>query len=234
MATGGAAEERVRGLGRLERGEIGVAAFDEAFVVLGVRDERRRSPGVHERDEAFVEVPEAVLSVALGNLIGNACKYTNEGEVRIIVEADQVRIEDTGPGLSEEDALRLFERGYRGSGAGGTVEQGHIQREAGVALVQVEADGLEAVDARIDRVLTIRDGGDGSPPMPYYAEADAANAVVAQSAEQRVVADLAEQRVVPAAAGHHAVVRGQHHFRRAVTDAGAVPGFQFPVPAGNP
>ncbi len=73
---------------------------------------------------AAVEAPEAVLSVALGNLIGNACKYTNEGEVRIIVEADQVRIEDTGPGLSEEDAARLFERGYRGSGAGGTVGGG--------------------------------------------------------------------------------------------------------------
>jgi len=73
---------------------------------------------------AVAEAPEAVLAVALGNLIGNACKYTNEGEVRIIVEADQVRIEDTGPGLSEEDAARLFERGYRGSGAGGTVGGG--------------------------------------------------------------------------------------------------------------
>lgn len=74
--------------------------------------------------DATVEAPEAVLAVALGNLIGNACKYTTEGEVRIIVEAGQVRIEDTGPGLSEEDAARLFERGYRGSGAGGTVGGG--------------------------------------------------------------------------------------------------------------
>ena len=32
---------------------------------------------------------------------------------------DRVLIEDTGPGLSAEDAARLFERGYRGSGAGG-------------------------------------------------------------------------------------------------------------------
>ena len=74
--------------------------------------------------DAIAEAPEAVLAVALGNLIGNACKYTNEGEVRIVVEAHQVRIEDTGPGLSEEDAARLFERGYRGSGAGGTVGGG--------------------------------------------------------------------------------------------------------------
>ena len=74
--------------------------------------------------EATAEAPEAVVAVALGNLIGNACKYTAEGEVRVIVEAGQVRVEDTGPGLSEEDAARLFERGYRGSGAGGTVGGG--------------------------------------------------------------------------------------------------------------
>jgi signal transduction histidine kinase len=74
--------------------------------------------------DAVAEAPEAVLSVALGNLIGNACKYTSQGEVRIVVEPHQVRIEDTGPGLSAEDAARLFERGYRGSGAGGTVGGG--------------------------------------------------------------------------------------------------------------
>jgi signal transduction histidine kinase len=68
----------------------------------------------------YVEAPEAVLAVALGNLIGNACKYTQEGDVRIVVEAGAVLIEDSGPGLSEEDAAKLFERGYRGSGAGGT------------------------------------------------------------------------------------------------------------------
>jgi signal transduction histidine kinase len=67
-----------------------------------------------------LDAPEAVLSVALGNLLGNACKYTTEGEVRVVVEADRVLIEDTGPGLSVEDAARLFERGYRGSYASGT------------------------------------------------------------------------------------------------------------------
>lgn len=70
--------------------------------------------------DIFIDAPEAVVSVALGNLLGNACKYTAEGEVRLIIEADRVRIQDTGPGLSAEDAARLFERGYRGSGAGGT------------------------------------------------------------------------------------------------------------------
>jgi signal transduction histidine kinase len=76
------------------------------------------------REDVVVNAPEAVVSVALGNLIGNACKYTQEGEVRVVVHADRVDVEDTGPGLSVEDASRLFERGYRGSYAGGTAGGG--------------------------------------------------------------------------------------------------------------
>jgi signal transduction histidine kinase len=75
---------------------------------------------VQGETDLFVEAPEAVLSVALGNLIGNACKYTQEGEVSIRIEPERVRIADTGPGLSKEDAERLFERGYRGQAATGT------------------------------------------------------------------------------------------------------------------
>lgn len=71
-------------------------------------------------EDVYVDAPEAVLSVALGNLIGNACKYTQQGEVRIVVSPQQVQVFDTGVGLSAEDAARLFERGYRGSGAGTT------------------------------------------------------------------------------------------------------------------
>ncbi len=65
-----------------------------------------------------IEAPEAALSVALGNLIGNAVKYTPQGEVVVHLRADGVQVVDTGPGLSEEDAARLFQRGYRGTHAG--------------------------------------------------------------------------------------------------------------------
>lgn len=70
--------------------------------------------------EAIVAAPEAVLSVALGNLIGNACKYTAEGEVVVRLERDRVRVEDTGEGIAPEEAALLFERGYRGRSAGST------------------------------------------------------------------------------------------------------------------
>ncbi|MGH8025892.1 MAG: sensor histidine kinase, partial [Pseudoxanthomonas sp.] len=65
-----------------------------------------------------VDAPESAVSVALGNLIGNAVKYTLEGDVVVRLMADSVEVIDSGPGLSPEDAARLFERGYRGTHAG--------------------------------------------------------------------------------------------------------------------
>jgi signal transduction histidine kinase len=66
-----------------------------------------------------VVAPASVVAVALGNLIGNAFKYTQAGEVVVTVGSGKVMVEDTGPGIKPEDAERLFERGVRGEGAGG-------------------------------------------------------------------------------------------------------------------
>jgi signal transduction histidine kinase len=71
--------------------------------------------------ERAVEVvaPSSVVAVALGNLIGNAFKYTPHGDVIITVGAAPgiVTVEDSGPGIKAEDAEKLFERGVRGEGA---------------------------------------------------------------------------------------------------------------------
>ncbi|RMH91041.1 sensor histidine kinase [Lysobacter pythonis] len=64
-----------------------------------------------------VDAPEAAVSVALGNLIGNAVKYTASGEVVVRLADNAVDVIDSGPGLSAEEAARLFERGYRGTHA---------------------------------------------------------------------------------------------------------------------
>jgi signal transduction histidine kinase len=62
--------------------------------------------------------PSSVVAVALSNLIGNAFKYTQAGEVIISIGHGRVSIEDTGPGINAEDAERLFERGVRGTKVG--------------------------------------------------------------------------------------------------------------------
>ena len=61
----------------------------------------------------MVATPAPVLAVALGNLVGNAFKYTQSGSVNVRVEPSRVVVEDTGPGF-KEDSGKLFERGYRG------------------------------------------------------------------------------------------------------------------------
>ncbi len=91
---------------------------------------RAVTAGVDGADKAVIDAPEAVLSVAAGNLIGNAFKYTQQGEVRVSVYPDRLEIRDSGPGISEEDAGRLFERGFRGKSAEGS-------RGAGIGLAIV-------------------------------------------------------------------------------------------------
>jgi signal transduction histidine kinase len=75
---------------------------------------------VEEAEHVVIDAPESVLSVALGNLIGNAVKYTPQGTVHISIHRDRVEIADSGPGIASEDAARLFERGVRGKSSEGS------------------------------------------------------------------------------------------------------------------
>jgi len=110
----------------LSRNERGHGATDVAKLSEQLLDAHRSQLGgkplelrVEGERGLVVDAPESAVNVALGNLIGNAVKYTTSGEVivRLHPEDKSVEVIDSGPGLSAEDAARLFERGYRGTHA---------------------------------------------------------------------------------------------------------------------
>jgi signal transduction histidine kinase len=62
----------------------------------------------------WVFAPEKILESVIGNLLRNAVAYADQGEVRVIIENDMLVIDDTGPGMSDEEVGKLFKPFTRG------------------------------------------------------------------------------------------------------------------------
>lgn len=145
--------ERGHGAGDLRR-IIGQIVEAQRLSMRGKSVELVVEDGAH----VVIDAPESVLSVALGNLIGNAVKYTSQGDVRIRIGREAVTIVDSGPGIDAEDAGHLFERGVRGRGSAGSKGAG-----IGLAIVNrlCELYGWEArlaprTDGESGAVATLR------------------------------------------------------------------------------
>lgn len=88
----------------------------------------------------------------VSNLLSNAIKYTERGTIRVLChtrkEGIEVAVEDTGRGMTDEEAKTIFERYRRGNDEVRTIEGSGL----GLALTKeiVEAhDGSLAVQSRI-------------------------------------------------------------------------------------
>ena len=58
-----------------------------------------------------------VLGVMLGNLLANACVFTERGRVEVTVSDDRIVVRDTGIGMSPETLQRAFDPFFRGDQA---------------------------------------------------------------------------------------------------------------------
>ncbi len=60
-----------------------------------------------------LHAPPRVMQVVVSNLLRNACSYTDQGRIEVILEQDRVIVRDTGIGMSEDSMERAFEPFYR-------------------------------------------------------------------------------------------------------------------------
>lgn len=68
---------------------------------------------VQEADPEL-HAPPRVFSVMLGNLLRNACHYTEQGRIVVTVRQGSVCVSDTGVGMSAQDLAQVFEPFFRG------------------------------------------------------------------------------------------------------------------------
>lgn len=122
--------------------------------LVGVHESTAGSRGLGIHLEVGAQVPPVVLGdpvrvyQVVGNLLGNALKFTTRGEVRVHVgvhEGDLLRFEihDTGPGLAPGDRERIFEAFERG-------DTSFARRHGGTGLgLTISARLVRAMDGEI-------------------------------------------------------------------------------------
>jgi signal transduction histidine kinase len=150
-----------RSIGRIRHSVREIEALIEAFLVLAresdtglpeqdflvndvVREEVDRyrdllgtKPVQLQLDEQArfaLHAPPRVFAVVIGNLLRNACLYTERGSIVVSIHEAEIRVTDTGCGMDEEDLARAFQPFYKGSRTGA---QGH---GIGLAVVRRIAD----------------------------------------------------------------------------------------------
>jgi two-component system, OmpR family, sensor histidine kinase MprB len=126
---------------------------------------RRRARGLSfsERlDRTVVDGDPARLDRAVSNLLDNAIKWSPEGgEVEVTLAGGVLAVRDHGPGFSERDLARAFERFYRadeargmpGSGLGLAIVQRIAEEHGGTATAANAPGG----GARVELCLPLAD-----------------------------------------------------------------------------
>lgn len=125
--------------------------------------ERKQQALILDAHGALVDGDELALSLLVRNLLENAVRYTPvAGTIRVAVRATDAGvicvIEDSGPGISEEERQRVFDRFYRqlgsgqeGSGLGLAIAQEVVAAHSGrIELSKSEELGGLKVTLEID------------------------------------------------------------------------------------
>jgi two-component system, OmpR family, sensor kinase len=100
--------------------DLGTLARQAADRFAAVAETRHLALGVHVPSESVsITASAELVDRLIGVLVDNACKYAPEGgTVAVTVTADaagrpSVTVDDSGPGIRDEDRDRIFDRFHR-------------------------------------------------------------------------------------------------------------------------
>lgn len=97
-----------------EEFEVAAVAAEEIEKARPLLGSKPVSLELRQLADPTLHAPPRVFSVMLGNLLRNACNYTEAGTVVVTVRADGVEVADTGVGMDPDELGRVFEPFFRG------------------------------------------------------------------------------------------------------------------------
>jgi two-component system OmpR family sensor kinase len=109
----------------LESIDLAQVSFLSVSDTLVAAQARQIDLGVHRAESTLLQGHPEALRILVRNLLDNAVKYTPVGgtvdlDVHGTSDGAVLSIEDSGPGIAEEDRGRVLDRFYRAHGAGST------------------------------------------------------------------------------------------------------------------
>lgn len=120
------------GLPEVDMGQLGLCETERHQHMVAGKPVRLAFGG---GDSFAVRAPRELCLAAIGNLVRNACQYTDHGSVTVRLEGRSVLVEDSGPGLPA--AVRAALEGQGAAPAGGAPgAAGSAGAGLGLALVR--------------------------------------------------------------------------------------------------
>ena len=108
----------------------------------------------HNYENIYVEADKPRITQVISNLLRNALKFTNDGEICVNVEKDDiaklilVSIRDTGAGIDPEILPRLFTKfatkSFEGTGLGLYISKSIVEAHGGAIWAENNSDGKGA------------------------------------------------------------------------------------------
>jgi signal transduction histidine kinase/CheY-like chemotaxis protein len=246
---------------KLESGqfELESVAFDLHSVVVSTMRAATQAAAAHE-NELALDIEPDVPQIAVGdslrvrqiltNLVGNATKFTEHGEIELCVvrkgeiggvPAVRFSVRDTGIGIPENKLEHIFEefsqadasvtRKYGGTGLGLTISHRLVELMGG----RLEVESVNGKGSTFSFVIPLPAGArDAVAASPDLLNGRTALVVDDNATNRRIVRSILEQagmRVVEATGGDEAILRLQKGYEDGPFDVALID-LQMPEKSG--